>query len=526
MRSYEAIRSSPSSSAGPLLTRALCRGPVSRSPFLVTCGRCSCSGYAVCPPTRAARCLLTALLPQPDEQVLAEAFGDGWDAAADRGRADGIIEVEDRAVRFTHPLLASAVAAEASERERRDAHRRLAGAAVDDVSRARHLALATSGPDEDVAQALEQAARETTRRGAPDSAAELAELARTLTPDGRPHDAYRRCTVAGEARFAAGDSARALELFIEATTLAAPGPERAEALWHLGRVRYQHDDTGAARELLERGRDEAGDDLGLRAAIDHDLAYLCLAMSDARATLQHARAAVELAERVGAVQILADALAQVVVSEFLLGEGVRWEDMDRARALEDWDQPRPALLRPSIAFAHVLSWNDRIDDAVAVLVQSERELVERGDTGALPFLWYHVAELDCWSGHWERGRARALDADRVAVQTRQQGTRPMTCYAVALLAAHLGDVDEARRYVDEGVRVASAVGHVLGAGLNLAVLAFLEFSLGHHDRAHALFDPLIRGARAGGFDEPCTAWWLPNDIESLVALGDPDAAAR
>jgi DNA-binding CsgD family transcriptional regulator len=74
------------------------------------------------------------------------------------------------------------------------------------------------------------------------------------------------------------------------------------------------------------------------------------------------------------------------------------------------------------------------------------------------------------------------------------------------------------------MRAASATGHVIGGGLNLAVLGFLEFSLGHHDRAHALFDPLVRGARAGGFDEPGTAWWLADEIESLIVLGEHDQA--
>lgn len=465
--------------------------------------------------------LLASLLSNPRESVLAEAFGSGWAGAVAHGCGAGVVEIVAGMVRFVHPLVAAAVAVDASDEERRNAHGRLAGSSeIEAEVRARHLALAATGPDETVAAALEEASIHATGRGAPDAAAELAELARTMTPGGRPHDVCRRYTLAGEARFAAGDSVRALELFAEAGTVAAQGRERGGVLWRAARVRYHHDDVAASRRTLEEALDEAGDDIALRAAIERDLAYTCLAMVDARAMLRHAGAAVDLAERVGADAVLADALGQVAASEFLLGLGIRSDLMDRARRLEDWDRPGPVLLRGTIAVAHVLSWTDCVDDARALLEGGERRLVERGDTSALPFLWYHLAELDCWNGEWERGYERASEADRLAIQTGQTVTRSLTCYAAALLAAHLGRVDEARAHAREGVKVAMSTGHLLGVGLNMSVVGFVELSLAHPDRAHAVFGPIIEGARAGGFEEPGSAWWLADEIEALVALGD------
>ena len=55
-------------------------------------------------------------------------------------------------------------------------------AVVDDEERARHLALAARGPDEEVAAALDLAASTAFARGAPDSAADLEDLAVRLTP--------------------------------------------------------------------------------------------------------------------------------------------------------------------------------------------------------------------------------------------------------------------------------------------------------------------------------------------------------
>lgn len=468
--------------------------------------------------------LLASLLSQPTEEVLALAVGDGWDGALERARRAGILDVAGGAVRFTHPLLASAVAASASPRQRRGAHARLAEVVRAREERARHLALATPEPDEHVALALEEASAHARRRGAPDAAAELAELAYALTPVDRRRDACRRCTMAGDARFAAGDSSPADELFTEAVAIAAPGAERAGALWHLARVRYIHDDVAGARTLLEEARSEAGDDLALCAAIEHDLVYPAFASGDLRTTLRHAREAADLAERAGAAAILAGALSQIAVTEFMLGRGLRSDLLDRSRRLEDWDDPRPAALRPTLVAAHILTWLDRPDEARALLLEGERELAERGDDGALPWLWYRLAELDCWTGDWERGHARAVAADHLAIQTGQRALRPPTCYAVALLAAHLGRIEEARAAAEEGAAASMATGLPIGLAANLGVLGFLELSLGDPERAHEILGPLLAAARAGGLDEPALLSWLPDEIEALVSLGRHDEA--
>ncbi len=469
--------------------------------------------------------LLASLLSQPTEDTLHAAVGDGWEVALERGRRAGIIDVVSGAVRFVHPLFASAVAGSASPRQRRRAHARLAEVVRVREERARHLALAAAEPDERVALALEEASSDARRRGAPDAAAELAELAWALTPVGRPHDACRRCTMAGDARFAAGDTSPAAELFTKAAAIAAPGAERAEALWHLARVHYIHDDVATAKQLLKKARVEAGDDLALCAAIEHDLVYPAFSAGDLHGTLRHARAAADLAEQVGAVAILAGALSHIAVAELMLGRGVRWELLERALQLEDWDDPRPAALRPTLVAAHIVSWLDRLEEARALLLTAERELVDRGDDGALPWVWFRLAELDCWTGDWERGLERAVAADRLAIQTGQRALRPPTCYVVALLAAHLGRVDEARQAAEQGAAASVAAGLPIGLAANLGVLGFLELSLGHPELAHERLGPLLALARAGGLDEPAVLSWLPDEIEALVTLGHHDEAA-
>ncbi len=70
-----------------------------------------------------------------------------------------MIELDGNRIRFTHPLLASGVYAEADPGERSAIHRRLAEVLPDPEERARHLALGADGPDEDVAAALAHAAQ-------------------------------------------------------------------------------------------------------------------------------------------------------------------------------------------------------------------------------------------------------------------------------------------------------------------------------------------------------------------------------
>ena len=472
------------------------------------------------PPAARRALLFAALLSQPTEDTLALAFGAGWDHAVARLRAAGVATVVAGVVRISHPLMASAVASAATAGARRDAHRRLADAVTDAEQRARHLALGATGPDAEVSAALERASVQATRRGAPEAAAELAELARVLTPPGRDQDACRRSIMAGEALFAAGDLTQARSRFEAALAVAAPGTDRATALLHLGRTRYYHDDSATGVRILEQAVGEAGDDVGLQGAIEHELAFPALATGDVRATLRHARAAEGLLGRAGATHARsALVLAQVACAEFLVGSALDRDAVARALELENWDEPSPPVFRPSLVIAHTLSWADELDEARRLLVRSEHELSIRGDEGALPWVWYRLAELDCWAGEWGRGLQRALDADRLAAQTAQGPFQSVTCYAVALIAAHAGDLDQARTFANRGVAAGTASGAHLGAGMNMSVLGFVEASLGHDEQAVAILDALVDLARAGGLGEPALLWFLPELIECLLTEG-------
>src|SRR5206468_11830656 len=124
--------------------------------------------------------LLVAAAPQPTLMLISRALEDpprfGGDVQA-AVQAD-VIEISRDRIRFSNPLLGTALYSASSPDARRRAHRMLAEVAFDREERAQHLALAAEGPDEPVAQLLEDAAQRARSRGAPDAAAQLADLSR------------------------------------------------------------------------------------------------------------------------------------------------------------------------------------------------------------------------------------------------------------------------------------------------------------------------------------------------------------
>ena len=112
----------------------------------------------------------------------------------------------DGVVRFSHPLVASAVYESAPAARRQRVHRALAGRVADPEEHARHLALAATGPDEETAQALDRAAELVGGRGAVAIAAELKGLAVRLTPPADGDSLARRRQELAERLYFAGDA--------------------------------------------------------------------------------------------------------------------------------------------------------------------------------------------------------------------------------------------------------------------------------------------------------------------------------
>ncbi len=128
----------------------------------------------------------------------------------------GLVALHPGQVEFRHPLARSAIYADASASQRREAHRALAAALPDrDIDRrAWHLAAAAAGTDETASAALEQAGARSRDRSANATATAAFERAGRLTADGERR--ARLLREAAGAGWLAGFTDRAVALLEEA----------------------------------------------------------------------------------------------------------------------------------------------------------------------------------------------------------------------------------------------------------------------------------------------------------------------
>jgi DNA-binding CsgD family transcriptional regulator len=448
------------------------------------------------------------------------------DRRLDPAIENGVVEVVGDRLRFTHPLLASAVYQKVPPARRRELHARLATIVHDPEERARHLALSVEGPDVAVAAALEEAALVAASRGAPQSAAELWEMARRATPPDRREDLVRRTHQAGVAHHECGDTSLARSVLEQAVDLSMAGPARALVLLELGMALAENEGWRGAWAVFEAARGEAGDDLALRARIEQNLGYTWLFRGDLAASERHARAALQLAEELQEPRVMAEAFTAYPFVEFLLGRGVDQEVLDRGIALEGHMEGefKSHVLRAGFTVAQLLKFTDRLDEARRTFTELLGDAVAHGVESPIPQIRYHLAELECRAGNWDAAMEHARESRAAAQRIRMGAMSSEGHFAVGLVEAHLGRADPARLAALEGLRIAEAAGEILLLIPNLSVLGFLELSLGRPVEADAYLSRAVELKEAMGVREPAYFRIVPDDVEALVALGRLDEA--
>jgi DNA-binding CsgD family transcriptional regulator len=484
------------------------------------------------PASAGAPLLAIAAASQPTVELAVGAAGSTRRAGDGLARAEaaGIIERAHARVRFTHPLLASTVYTRASHRERREVHLRLAELVGDPEERARHLALATDGPDAAVAQALDEAARHARARGAPDAAADLAELARQLTPPEETSALRSRSLAMAEYHFDAGDATRALTVLAGAIESSSPGPARAELLYRMSSMSWMNLVRGV-REPAERALDDAGDDPELPCGIHVDLAWVAFYLGDLDEASRQAHLSAQHRADVSDPAIRADSLATLGFVEFLLGRPAE-HLMAEALDLQDvmmreasWTEASVYTTPRSILGLQRM-WAGRLDEARGIFEHELAEYERHGMYTVRQEVLCYLAELECRAGRWNLATDLAAEAMETVVESGQTATQShVALFNQALPAAHLGRVDDARRWATEGVRLAEKNDDAFNGAWNRAVLGFVELSLSNFAQAHAHLSPVVRYLQRMGSAElgiiPC----IPDEVEALVALGRPDDAA-
>jgi hypothetical protein len=184
--------------------------------------------------------LLAAADPTGDATLLwraAPTMGLGRDAAA-AADTDQLLQIGSH-VRFRHPLVRSAAYTAGSPEDRRAAHLTLAEATdaqTDPERRVWHLAAAATGPDDEVAAALEQAAVRTQARAG--LAAAAAFLQRSVALTAEPARRAERALAAALANLHAGAFETALGLLAQAEADAVDDLQRARAEQLRGQVEW------------------------------------------------------------------------------------------------------------------------------------------------------------------------------------------------------------------------------------------------------------------------------------------------
>ncbi|MGA9159764.1 MAG: AAA family ATPase [Actinomycetota bacterium] len=439
---------------------------------------------------------------------------------------NGVVEVVGDRLRFTHPLLASAVYQRTPPGRRRQLHARLATIVHDPEERARHLALSVEGADVGVAGALEEAALLAGSRGAPQSAAELWEMARRATPLDRGEELRRRTHEAGLAHYECGDTSLARNVLEQAVDLSTHGPTRARVLLDLGLVVAAEEGWRRALDVFTAALNEVGDDAALRARVEQGLGYAWLFRGDLEASERHARSALRLAEELQEPRVMAEAFQAYPFIEFLLGRGVDHEMLDRGIALEGHMSGEIVsyILRATFVLAQLLKFTDRLDEARETFNELLSGAAAHGVESPIPQIQYHLAELECRAGNWGEAMEHARESMAAAQRQAMGSLSSMAHFAVGLVEAHLGRSDAARLEALEGLRLAEAADEILPMVPNLSVLGFLELSLGRASEAHAYLSRALELKDAMGVREPAYFRIVPDEVEALVALGRLDEA--
>jgi DNA-binding CsgD family transcriptional regulator len=448
----------------------------------------------------------------PATEVL---LGDAVAAGAIAVGADGVL-------RFTHPLLGSAVYAEISLHRRRALHLQVAELVDDLEERARHLALATSEPAESVADVVEQAAEAAAERGAPDAAAIFAAEALRLTPKADEPVRIRRTFACAGLLMEAGDlhEARArIEPYLESGV----SPEvRAQALLFRGETEHQDRQLmmSCFREAVEVSPDPR---VRCQALLRH-AHHGGWVSADARIAADAAREAHRIAVELGDEALTATAAAALAYFEGGRGRRADVPGDEDLLAAERLTRMAPWNITPAISVGSRLLWAGHLEEARTVLVHERDELVRRGLLLRLPLLLLlALADVEWRAGRWEAAAGHAAEASEI-LDDAMPGGAVVVYYARLLLEGSRGRVEEARRLAEEGLRLAELRSDRVNPLRLRWALGHVELSRGDADSAGEALAGLRDDLEASGIAEPGWQPILPDVTEMLVLRGRLDEA--
>jgi DNA-binding CsgD family transcriptional regulator len=441
--------------------------------------------------------------------------------ALDEARSRGVLVVDERGMRFRHPLLRTAVLRRASAAEQRDAHRSLADQLPPGSSaRTWHLAESRVGPDEVLADELARVAVTERRRLRFSAASAALEQAAALGVE--TDQAAGRLAAAAEDAFLAGDVARTRALADRVlSSPAAPAPARGRALFTLGMLEQYAGSVpdsvvhlAAACDLL--------DGLPLVRALNE------LALAQFR--LNQLAAIAECADRINAVADRADP-EQRLLADFTEGVSlvVGGEQEAGSKKLADVrvlalseelrHEPRALLL---LALSYGFSGD--IGDGMAEATARSEEVRRRGAIGMLvPILAIRAAGRALLGDH----AGAFADAGEAAELAEQLGYAADAAVAVEMLAWQLaarGLHDDAQSALASARALTDRAGTTPMAAHQALTAAFCALCRGDLTQVVEVLEPrLAVDGGVGALGEPLGV--APLLVEAYAGLGRAEDAA-
>ena len=417
----------------------------------------------------------------------------------ERAVRDGlVILTESGRARPWHPLLAAAAREVASPMGRQTLHRRLADLVTRPEQRVRHLALAATEPDEELADALSASARVAGERGATDTALELAELALSLSPDSSPLRTSRVLDLA--TRMVVVNETERLRAFLEPEIEEMPhGRERGSALLMLLNATW--DDVAHAQHLVDRALAECGDDPQVRGRALEARSFIAggISVSDAAECLAWAEEAIQLGAH----------------------EEHEWRMLSRARSwclVRGGRPPEPAEGEP---LWKRLIWRGELAAAERAVRERIAAAEEAGRYQESESYWERLFDVLERSGRVREARQfldGLLDLDLSANEaTTLEVMR-------AVVEARYGDIRPAREWAELGRAHADRFGDVWNRLEADHVLGLAALQSGEPEAAEALLSGILDHVVGAGLLEPGTFPVAPDLVEARALRERYDAA--
>jgi len=430
--------------------------------------------------------------------------------------AAGLGTLDSGRFRFRHPLIASAVKQAATADQLRNAHAALADALADEPDRAVwHRAAAATGPDEQVAEALDAAANRAALRGAGDVAVSAFERAAELTAE--PQRRAQRLYLGGDLAREIGRSSDSVRLLRAAQQIGLPPAEQAMASFHLEIAESTwsgsatiRDFARIARELVDSGEEERA----LQA-----LATIAVRAYWERLDDETRREIAAISDEIVRTADNDPVRLRVLGLIDPLGRGQQVLERMAGLSPVGMSDPEP-LFDVGIAASSVWAWNL----ALPFLRAADSAARVQGRLGLLAHTLVFEAWADLHRGAVRHAITRAAEGARLAAGTIRALRYVVAArLAQAIAAAEQGEDETPERLIAE----AEALLLPLGANPMLALTAFARGRLAlANERFSEAYEHLVRIFDPAGIAfHPFVRGWALADLADAAVRGDGDLGA-